>query len=280
MESSSLTQTEHSTEEKHTETEEIRTTQTEFDINQICQKYQLTELHKRKLQTLIIDASQQEAIQNVEQRTDKWKESRKNRITASKFGAARNHCPYNTKSKLLKELLWDTFQGNFATEYGRNNEQNAEDKYVQIMRHHFKLTEEEFYVTHVGLTVPIHYPWAGVSPDGFVFDNSEPIHKHGGLEIKAPWKGKLYNHIPSQYYDQLQGAMGFLNIPWWDFVVWTPSQTQIRRVWFDKMYWEQELFPRLEEFYMSDYLPRLVLKECGDLQYNHENAVTEIDIHD
>jgi hypothetical protein len=68
------------------------------------------------------------------------------------------------------------------------------------------------------------------------------------------------------YYDQIQGSMGFLGIPWWDFVVWTPQQTQIRRVEFDKEYFDQELFPRIETFYMTEYLPRAVLKRQGLLQ--------------
>jgi hypothetical protein len=86
------------------------------------------------------------------------------------------------------------------------------------------------------------------------------------LEIKCPFSRKLYPHIPHYYYDQIQGIMGILQLQYCDFVVWTPEKTQIRRYEFNSSYWKQVLFPRLFQFYMDEYLPRLIMKEDGTLK--------------
>jgi hypothetical protein len=173
------------------------------------------------------------------------------------------------------------------------------------------LNENEFRVTHAGLIVPVQHPWAGISTDGFVFDDSNgrpcPLHpvsnneehiqnddenkhirqtcpnccslsKYGGCEFKCPYAKRLYPFIPSQYYDQIQGAMGFLGLEWWDFVVWTPNETQIRRFLFNKQYWELELFPKLEEFYFVEFLPRAIQKSKGLLQSESLQTASQVDI--
>jgi len=248
-----------------------------FDIDALAEKYQLKPEEICFLEKLKVDESQREAISQYDQRTDEWKNARKNRLTASRFGAARGHCQYTSHPELLKGMLWGEFQENAAMKYGVDNEAGAVDLYTKFMRKHKGLTADQFRVTHSGLLVSIEHPWIGVSVDGFVFDDSEPEgRKKGGAEIKCPYGKKLYPFIPSQYYDQIQGSMGFLGLPWWDFTVFTPQQTQIRRVEFDKVYFDQELFPRLEKFYMTEFLPRAVLRDQGLLLPGRIDPVMEI----
>ena len=246
-----------------------------FDIASLVAKYQLKGDEVSLLETLRIDASQQEKIANYEQRTDEWFKSRENRLTGSNLGSARGHCAYTSKSELLKRMLWGGFQGNAATEYGTKNESVAVDLYTQFMR---KQTSDKFGVKHQGLWVPLQHPWIGISVDALVYDDSEPevARKKGGAEIKCPYGKKLYPFIPSMYFDQIQGSMGFLQLPWWDFVVWTPGQTQIRRFDFDPLYFSQELFPRLEQFYFTDFLPRAVMRDKGLLKPGKIDPVIEI----
>lgn len=237
-----------------------------FDLSHMVNKYHLLPEQVAYVQKLIIDPVQQNDIRNCPQRTPAWLQAREGRITASKFGGARNHCKYTTSVQVVKDMLWSTFRGNAATEYGTIHEDDGERAYVRYMRHAHNLKAEQFEVSHTGLIVPVKYPWTGISVDGFVFDDSMPAGlKRGGLEIKCPFSKKLYPFIPSQYYDQIMGAMGFLELPWWDFVVWTPETVQIRRFMFDPVYWETQLYPKLEAFYFQQFLPSAVLKAQGKL---------------
>lgn len=249
-----------------------------MDIDRLKEKYGLGEEEIEMLKELQVDESQREEISNYDQRTDEWKKSRHNRLTASRFGAARGHCQYTSHNELLRGMLWDVFKGNRATEWGTEKEQGAVDIYVKYQTQSKNLNPEKFRVTHKGLLISLKHPWVGVSVDGLVFDDSEPNEnrKNGGVEIKCPFKKSLYEFIPSQYYDQIQGTMGFLDLPWWDFVVWTPGETQIRRYNFDKKYFDEELFPRLENFYMTEYLPRAIMKKKGLLTYGFVDPVIVI----
>lgn len=198
-------------------------------------------------------------IMNYEQRTDEWLESRKGRITASNYGSATYHNKYCSPHGLIKQMLWKTFKGNFATEYGTKNEPVASDVYEKFMRKHLDEGGKKhvnFKVDYPGLIVNFKNPWIACSPDGLPLEGLIRFL----LEIKCPIGKKFYPHIPHYYFDQIQGIMGLLNLPYCDFVVWTPDKTQIRRYKFDNLYWETCLFPKLKSFYMDEYLPRHILK--------------------
>jgi len=252
-----------------------------FNIARLVDKYNLDDDEKKVVESLVIDESQREQISQYEQRSEEWQAARVKLLTASLFGAARGHCEYTSRLQLLRNMLWRDFKGNIATEWGTKHEAEAVDLYIRFQRKNLGLRDDQFTVTHTGLQVSLEHPWIGVSVDGQVFDDSQPDgRKHGLLEIKCPFGKKLYPFIPSQYYDQIQGMMGFLNLPWTDFVVWTPTQTQIRRFNFDKIYFEQELFPRLEQFYFTEFLPRLVKKDKGLIVAPYIDPIIEIKIDD
>ena len=52
---------------------------------------------------------------------------------------------------------------------------------------------------------------------------------------------------------------------WADFCVWNETGFQVSRFPFDRVYWE-ELDQLLNDFYMRQFLPALILKERGLLQ--------------
>lgn len=239
----------------------------EFNLARVVQLYHLGEEEQKILKTLVVDLNSQESISQEQQRSENWLRARKYRLTASRFGGAAGHNEYCSKKQLLTEMLWNSFQGNIATEYGVQHEQKAEDLYLALMRKHKGLSDQDFYVNHKGLVVSQEFPWLGVSTDGYVYDASDS-RKRGGLEIKCPFGKLLYPFIPSQYYDQIQGSANLLDLPFWDFVVFSPAATQIRRFSTDAKYWKQVLFPKLESFYMTEFLPRLVWKMQNRLEQN------------
>lgn len=210
----------------------------------------------RKLQ---VSTEQIQHIMNVEQRTPEWLEYRKNRITGSMYGAAAGHNKYTNLRKLLHQLLWVPFKGNEATRHGSYYEKTASEVYEKFIR---KYECVPCFFEYPGLIICKKYPWLAGSPDGIPCIGNIRIL----LEIKCPFYKSGYPFIPHYYYDQIQGLMGLLQLPYCDFFTWSKQRIQIRRYAFDPVYWKTVLFPRLETFYMKEYLPRLVLKEAGILQ--------------
>ena len=226
----------------------------------------VTEEDKRKyLDSIRVSAEDVVRIMNTPQRTDEWLKARKGRLTASVFGNAVGHNPYQRPMGFIKELLWGGFKGNMATEYGTKNEPVACAIYEGFIKKYLQKVSPDNTATfsYPGLIISQDKPWMGVSPDGLVALTSNGKTFHFLLEIKCPFSRKFYDIIPHYYFDQIQGLMAILNLPWCDFIVYTPERTQIKRYMFDMVYWKTVLYPKLENFYMNEYLPRMILKERG-----------------
>jgi putative phage-type endonuclease len=217
------------------------------------------------LQSMAVTRADVIQVMNIPQRTPEWKQWRGQRLTASVFGSAAGHNPYQSPQQLLKTLLWEDFQGNPATQHGTLNEPVAADVYERYM---CRTTDSVFRFLYPGLIICESQPWIGVSADGIVEQTHRISRKKTRflLEIKCPYYKKSYDYIPHYYYDQIQGVMAVLGLPFCDFVVWNKEETQIRRFKFEKTYWENELYPALRDFYMNQYLPRLILKQLNKLE--------------
>jgi hypothetical protein len=250
------------------------------------------------LDDLRISPKQSTEISNYEQKSSAWLKSRQGRLTGSNFGAAVCHNPYKSRKELLIDLLWRTFKGNEATEYGTRNEPVACEAYRKFLENtvktrvqrmftkkfmissaslreymwkYFHTPNETVQIRHPGLMISPERFYLGVSPDGIV---CVPF-LYGALlefllEIKCPFSMKsqlsFYDHcIPVYYYDQIQGTMGLQTLPFCHFVIWTPSHTRIAQYNFDVNYWISYLSPQLDFFYFNYYLPNMLLKRQGKL---------------
>ena len=236
-----------------------------------------------------------ERIKVIDQRSEEWLNARKFRLTASNFGAAAGHCKHNPPMGLVRDMLWHVFQGNEMTRYGTENEEQAFDAY---QAHGILAQVDEvdagtrpahrvgFLAQEVGLHIHPENPWMGVSPDGLVdvVDPGTGAVKRHLIEIKCPWKckdralhsgddfypledlpGDLQLPIPHYYFDQMQGIMGALGLPFAEFIVWTSKEMQITRVPFLPDYWKDELFPSLRAFYFDKFVPAVVRYFNGEL---------------
>lgn len=222
------------------------------------------------------DADRQR-IRDAPQRTPDWYAARRHRITASNFGAAANHHKLSPRHELVRAMLWKhTFTGNEMTAWGTDKEPVACDWYEK--RGQERVGKDNFWVEDTGLNVDVQRPWLAVSPDGLVHERDPETGERVDylLEIKCPWSlkdrkkgdGDFYpvvdlpngvsGPIPHYYYDQIQGVMGVLGLPYADFLVWTPEEAQVTRFPFDRKYWEEELFPALREFFFEHYVPAAV----------------------
>lgn len=212
---------------------------------------------------LQVTQTQADEIARLQQGSPEWLQSRVGRITASNFGAAMGINKYLSRNGLLRQLLWGGFTGNVATRWGQDHEDIARDEYIRIKAE--VCGRDNVSVRETGLVINPERPWMGNSPDGIITLEQE----EGLLEIKCPFKQTFYSPdpVPDYYYAQIQGTMGNLGLPWCDFVVWTPNGTQVTRVEFDQPYWENQLLPKVTEFYFQLYLPLAIHKENGTLQH-------------
>lgn len=218
-------------------------------------------------------------IANYTQGSSEWLKSRVGRITASNFGAAMGLNKFMSMRSLLKQLLWGGFTGNVATRWGQDHESVARDEYIAAKRQEFATAGDgdgddaptDIRVEETGLVINVDRPWMGNSPDGIVHvTHRSGVTTRGLLEIKCPFKKAFYEPtpVPVYYYCQIQGTMGNLDLPWCDFVVWTPTGLQVTRVPFDPVFWSEELLPKVSRFYFDHYVPLAILKEEGLLATN------------
>jgi len=140
-------------------------------------------------------------------------------------------------------------------------------------------------VKDCGLSLLANRAYLGASLDGWVYDPASTL-QSGVLEIKCPYSidGKLIikerladivkthgskffleqngNQLAlkrnSRYYCQVQGEMAILKVPWCDFVVWTIVDIQIERIFFDHHFWEDQLLPKLDSFYVKAMVPEIL----------------------
>jgi len=178
------------------------------------------------LERFAVTLADQDRIQDFEQRSADWLRVRQGRLTASNFGAAIGFNYFCRPSKLLERMLWETFKGNAACDYGIANEPVACDIYERYIREKHPGAEVKF--EYPGLVVPLAYPFLGCSPDGITNIDGERIL----LEIKCPFRKKMYPKIPPYYYCQVQGIAGLLGFDKIHFVTMTPEQTRIEEYAF------------------------------------------------
>ena len=151
------------------------------------------EQQKQFVYSLTVDDYLCEMISNEPQGTPQWLQYRLGRLTGSVMGAVLGHNPFCSHKKLLSQLLWDSFQGNEATAYGSANESIAADIFCDYKQK----TCSQFSIQFCGLLVSKNAGFFAYSPDGIFEENGV----RALLEIKCPFKKKLYPEIPMYYYD-------------------------------------------------------------------------------
>lgn len=241
----------------------------------LLNKYHLGITAQEFLKNLQITVAHQGRISQTQQRSTDWFDQRQHRLTASNFGAALGHSPYERPMQVIKKMLWPQRQARtfVAQQWGIDHEDQAVGIYRTFMQ---KQVHADFHVAHQGLYVSQKYFFLGGSPDGVVIDPSLPVGQQRGLlEIKCPFKKTFYPEIPLFYYDQIMGVMGLMDLRFADFVVWTPEETQIRRFAFDPVYFAQ-MIQQLETLYFTEYMPRYLMKQAHLLKEGELDAVLQI----
>lgn len=225
------------------------------------------------LKPLQVCEEKKRVIENYEQKSNEWLISREKRATTSNWAAMMGINPYSDKKKTLTQLLWRKFKGNSATRYGSEMEDVAQN----VFERHRKKSFSNFCIVNTGLQVSTQIGFLGGSPDGLLYEQGQQNSKEIILlEIKCPFRGRLYGKIPVYYYPQIQGTMGLHNYSSCDFVVFTEKKTQIQRYNFHEHFYYCNMLPKVLKFYLKEYLPRVYLQMNGRLEEGEINPIEEI----
>lgn len=167
-------------------------------------------------------------------------------LTCSNFGSAVGHNDFNSPDDVVEMILGKKKKEmNEAMLHGIQTEPKARKWYEE--RFCCKIKESGIFIPKWDLRI-------GASLDGEVEGTN------GMIEIKCP--KKMYfdlteSNVPigngriiSSYYDQMQGCMAITNKEWCDFIVYCEPENRVfvKRVIFDKKYWNDVLYPKIDEF--------------------------------
>ena len=205
---------------------------------------------------------------------EQWLLERKKRITASNVGGIAKMRKTTKKSKKVENILYSRFRGNEATRYGLAKEEETKQRYIAYQQ---RDGHPALNVDTNGLFVSLTNPWIAASPDGTVYDPSDPSQVLGLVEFKNPFsmrdkslaeacrtstfcltnkKNTFQLKNKHDYYFQIQCQLYCVDREWCDFVLTTEKDIHVERIRRDRKWWDEKLV-LLRRFYFDAVLPEL-----------------------
>ena len=217
-----------------------------------------------------------------------WHEQRSGRITASVAHAAMHTDPRSPSRSVLQRICGPPV-GELrvpAVLWGKQHEHDAQElyNYTHGEQTHLRISpvgemteptlHDTTFVSKSGLVVSTERPFLGASPDGIIQCS---CCGKGVLEIKCPFVLKEA-HISTVlgtrafcldsdcrlrtdhvYYAQVQLQMYVCNVPYADFVVWSPIDCVVTRVLRDDVY-ISDMVVKLASLWETGVLPELLCR--------------------
>lgn len=202
-------------------------------------------------------------VVELEQGTEGWLKWRAGGLGASDASTVMDANPHATPYELWRQKTGRAREqaDNAFMKHGRDNEQRARDAYcIQTGQLMFPVCLQHDEMTYLRASLD------GLSEDG----------RHG-VEIKCP--ATIRNHltaregrVPGEYYAQVQMEMAVSGAVSWDyFSYWAETGEGILvPVEPDEPYIDQELLPRLEEFWGWVKADRFPLPEGERVELNEQ----------
>ncbi|XP_067207257.1 uncharacterized protein [Linepithema humile] len=226
---------------------------------------QLQENHFLKLDENAKNRQEIELQTRDQSKSDLWHSLRCQMLTASNFGTVCRMRPTTSCAATVKSILYPPHIDTSAMQYGRDMEEVAR---IELAA---KLKKK---INPCGLFVDNEYPYLGASPDGLIDED-------GLVEIKCPLSAENFtvdeaiqklpllkgifdkkntdnmnrNH---RFFYQVQGQLNIAQRNYCIFAIWTPKSLKTIRVNRDYVFWEKEMAPVLERFYLECMLPEIL----------------------
>ena len=228
-----------------------------FDEEYLKASYpQLLEKSKHTVQNICISkeqAKQLELLTRGQSHCKLWYQYRAGRITASKFKDAVHTDPKKPSKSLIQRICYpeDFKFKTQSTRWGLEHERCAIEKYCSDSRN----TYSSLTFSESGLVIHPTYPCFGATPDGIVHCT---CCKRGVVEVKCPYRckdksfkeaseestfclscdadGKFELRTGHAYYYQVQLQMKLCEAGYCDFVVWSPSESVVLRIFPDESF--------------------------------------------
>ncbi|KAI4465290.1 exonuclease phage-type/recb c-terminal domain-containing protein [Holotrichia oblita] len=230
---------------------------------------EVQELIQKCINVLGVTKEKQEELEIAtrgQRLNNRWKQERKYRLTASRFGEI---CKRKVRHGKLVESMLYSVNGPFkALEWGVLNEPIA-------VKHYMDLTSNIVQDCGIFVCTEEGLGFLGASPDGLVGDDKI-------VEVKCPYSARQYSpqdaaeKIKSfylrldknsknlsldrkhNYYYQIQGQLFISQRKLCDFIVWTPKGTHIETINIDHDFIQRTMLPKLINFYWKYFGPELV----------------------
>lgn len=206
-----------------------------------------------------------------------WHQERRKRLTASNFGRICKMRQSTSCANTVKNMLYQQFSGSVATRYGSDNEHQAIEQFKEITK---------LNVSECGLFVYDLYPYLAASPDGLINDDAI-------IEVKCPYSARMFSPEEAtvkkcikfceihegrlklkqkdNYMYQIQGQLNITKREKCYFVIWTPHGISVEIIKIDVSFWNEEMLPKLKNFYLSALLPEII-----DPRYPRQLPIREV----
>ena len=102
-------------------------------------------------------------------KSHKWKTQRRERITSSNVETIAKRRATTPVNRLVHQLLYTSFQGNTATQWGVSQEEASYYSYLKWL-HTIKKSPQATTTINCGLIISTIHPWLAATPDGWVED--------------------------------------------------------------------------------------------------------------
>ena len=209
---------------------------------------------------------------------ENWHQMRSCKLTASKYGLILNWKKRPVEN-ILRELLYLDISNIPAVQHGRMNEGKAVELYARKAEENGRFLQ----VVETGLHVCTQpgFGYLAASPDRIVVDRKtnkmfllevkclydksddllstvrELAHKRGSkFYCYFDKKGNLQLKRNSNYFYQVMGQLGILEMDYCEFVMNYKSDTYIIPIRFEQRVWD-DMKSKLRHFYINCFLPEL-----------------------
>lgn len=161
------------------------------------------------------------AVNDFEQGSLEWMAARAGIPSASNFDKIITTKGERSKQRerYMFQLAGERITGTKESSYQNDNMRRGIEIEAEARRLYELLTDLK--VDEVGLCYPDEKKLYACSPDGLVGED-------GGMEIKCPLLSTHVSYLldgtlPTEYFQQVQGALLVTGRKWWDFVSYFPS---------------------------------------------------------